>query len=222
VRRVKIGVLKEPVSSLTHLAGFFAAIVGLVLIVQAAANDAPKAMAMAIYGTSLALLFFSSAVYHFFDLGPRGNRLLRHLDHASIFLLIAGSYVPPMLVLLGGTWRISMLVAVGVLAIVGILVQLLWLDAPRGITTALYLAIGWIVVIPAPIILPHLDGIQLATLIGGGLAYSVGALVYALRWPDPIPLRFGFHEIWHLFVLAGAGAHFAFMVTLLAVPVPGF
>jgi hemolysin III len=219
---MKIGVLKEPVSSLTHLAGFFAAVVGLVLIVQAAANDAPKATAMAVYGTSLALLFFSSAVYHFFDLGPRGNRLLRHLDHASIFLLIAGSYVPPMLVLLSGAWRVSMLIAVGTLAILGIVFQLFWLNAPRGITTALYLAIGWIVIIPAPIILPQLGGLQLATLIGGGLAYSVGALVYALKWPDPYPLRFGFHEIWHVFVLAGAGAHFAFMVTLLAVPVPGF
>ena len=222
MRDVKIGVLKEPVSSLTHLAGFFAAIVGLVLIVQAAAHDAPKATAMAIYGTSLALLFFSSAVYHFFDLGPRGNKLLRHLDHASIFLLIAGSYVPPMLVLLGGTWRISMLIAVGGLAILGIVLQLFWMNAPRGITTTLYLAIGWIVIIPAPIILPQLDGLQLATLIGGGLAYSVGAVVYALKWPDPFPLRFGFHEIWHLFVLAGAGAHFAFMVTLLDVPVPVF
>jgi hemolysin III len=211
---MKIGLLKEPVSSLTHLAGFFAAVVGLVLIVQAAAHDAPKATAMAIYGTSLALLFFSSAVYHFFDLGPRGNRLLRHLDHASIFLLIAGSYVPPMLILLGGAWRTAMLAIVGGLALLGILVQLFWLDAPRGITTALYLALGWIVIIPAPIILPQLDGIQLATLVGGGLAYSLGALVYALRWPDPVPLR--------LFVLAGAGAHFAFMVTLLAVPVPVF
>jgi hemolysin III len=219
---MKIGLLKEPVSSLTHLAGFFAAVVGLVLIVHAAAHDAPKATAMAIYGTSLALLFFSSAIYHFFDLGPRGNRLLRHLDHASIFLLIAGSYVPPTLILLDGTWRTAMLAIVGGLAVVGILVQLFWLDAPRGITTALYLAIGWIVVIPAPIILPQLDDLQLATLIGGGLAYSVGALVYALRWPDPVPLRFGFHEIWHLFVLAGAAAHFAFMVTLLAVPVPVF
>jgi hemolysin III len=219
---MKVGLLKEPVSSLTHLAGFFAAVVGLVLIVQAAQNDAPKATAMAIYGTTLALLFFSSAVYHFFDLGPRGNRLLRHLDHASIFLLIAGSYVPPMLVLLGGTWRISMLIAVGTLAILGIVFQLFWINAPRGITTALYLAIGWIVVIPAPIILPQLGGLQLATLIGGGLAYSVGAVIYALKWPDPYPLRFGFHEIWHLFVMAGAGAHFAFMVTLLPVPVPVF
>jgi hemolysin III len=218
----KIGLLKEPVSSLTHFAGFFAAVVGLVLIVQAAAHDAAKATAMAIYGTSLALLFLSSAVYHFFDLGPRGNLLLRHLDHASIFLLIAGSYVPPMLVLLDGAWRISMLIAVGALAIAGILFQLFWLDAPRVITTALYLAIGWIVIIPAPIILPQLDGLQLTTLIGGGLAYSTGALVYALRWPDPYPLRFGYHEIWHLFVLAGAGAHFAFMVTLLGVPVPAF
>lgn len=219
---MKIGLLKEPVSSLTHLAGFFAAVVGLVLIVQAAAHDAPKATAMAIYGTSLALLFFASAVYHFFDLGPRGNRLLRHLDHASIFLLIAGSYVPPLLTLLGGTWRVAMLAIVGGFAVLGIVIQLFWLDAPRGITTALYLAIGWIVIIPAPIILPQLDGLQLATLIGGGLAYSLGALVYALRWPDPVPLRFGFHEIWHLFVLAGAGAHFAFMVTLLPVAIPAF
>jgi hemolysin III len=219
---MKIGLLKEPVSSLTHLAGFFAAVIGLVLIVQAAAHDAPKATAMAIYGTSLALLFFASSVYHFFDLGPRGNRLLRHLDHSSIFLLIAGSYVPPMLTLLGGAWRISMLAVIGGLAVAGILFKLVWVDAPRAISTALYLAMGWVVIVPAPIILPQLDGLQLATLIGGGLAYSVGALVYALQWPDPYPLRFGFHEIWHLFVLAGAGAHFAFMVTLLPMPVPGF
>ena len=85
-----------------------------------------------------------------------------------------------------------------------------------------WLAIGWIVVIPAPIILPQLGGLQLATLVGGGLAYSVGAVVYALKWPDPYPLRFGFHEIWHVFVLAGAGAHFAFMVTLLPIAVPAF
>ena len=219
---MKIGLLKEPVSSLTHLAGFFAAVMGGVLIVQAAAHDAPKATALAIYGTSLALLFFASAVYHFFDLGPRGNLLLRHLDHASIFLLIAGSYVPPMLTLLDGAWRIAMLSLVGGLAVTGIALQLFRPGTPRNITTALYLAMGWVVIIPAPIILPLLDGIQLTTLVGGGLAYSVGALVYALRWPDPYPLRFGFHEIWHLFVLAGAGAHFAFMVTLLPMPVPGF
>jgi hemolysin III len=219
---MKIGVLKEPVSALTHLAGFFAAVVGLVLIVRAAQHDLPKATAMAIYGTSLALLFFASAVYHFFDLGPRGNRWLRHLDHAAIFLLIAGSYVPPMLVLLGGTWRIVMLAIVGALAVLGIGFQLAWLDAPRALTTALYLAIGWIVVVPAPIILPQLDGIQLATLVGGGLAYSLGGVIYALKWPDPFPRHFGFHEIWHLFVMAGAGAHFAFMVTLLPVPIPTF
>jgi hemolysin III len=219
---MKIGLLKEPVSSLTHLAGFFAAVVGVVLIVEAAAHDAPKATAMAIYGTSLALLFFASAVYHAFDLGPRGNRLLRHLDHASIFFLIAGSYIPPMLTLLDGAWRVFMLVLVVGLAVAGIALQLFRPETPRNVTTALYLAMGWVVIIPAPIILPQLDPVQLATLIGGGLAYSVGALVYAFRWPDPYPLRFGFHEIWHLFVLAGAGAHFAFMVTLLPLPVPGF
>ncbi len=219
---MKIGLLKEPVSSLTHLAGFFAAVVGVVLIVRAAAHDAPKATAMAIYGTSLALLFFASAAYHFFNLGPRGNRWLRHFDHASIFLLIAGSYVPPLLVLLGGAWRISMLLVVGGLALCGIVFQLTWLDAPRALTTALYLALGWIVIIPAPLILPQLDGVQLATLLGGGIAYSVGGLVYALKRPDPWPTWFGFHEIWHLFVLAGAGAHFAFMVTLLPVAVPAF
>lgn len=215
-----IGYLKDPVSALTHFAGFLAAIVGLVMLVLASSHDSAKVTGMAIYGGTLVGLFLASSAYHFFDLGPRGNRWLRRIDHAAIFLLIGGSYVPPLLHLLEGGWRVGMLVAVATLALAGVIFKLLWIDAPEWLGTIVYLLLGWIVVVPAHLILPRLSGLELGLLLGGGLLYTGGAVVYFFERPDPWPAHFGHHEIWHLFVLAGATAHYFFMVALLNAPVP--
>lgn len=218
----RVGILKEPVSALTHFAGFVAAVVGLVFIVVVSAHDGPKVTGMAIYGGALAALFLASATYHFFDLGPRGNLWLQRLDHGAIFLLIAGTYVPTLLHLLGGTWRVAMLSAVGAIALTGAIVKLAWMGCPKGLAVTLYVALGWIIVIPAHRIFPQLDAFQLVTILGGGLAYTLGAVVYLLDRPNPWPRWFGAHEIWHLFVLAGAGAHFAFIWSFVDKPYPPF
>ncbi len=212
---------KEPVSAGTHFLGFLLALGGLAFLV-ARSSGGPQVTAMAVYGLSLALLFLASTALHFADLGARGNRWLRRLDHGAIYLLIAGSYVPPLLHMLDGTWRIAMLSAVGVLAVLGVVLKLAWIDCPGWLSTSTYLALGWIVVIPGPLILPQLPAWPLAWLITGGLAYTVGAFVYLFEWPDPWPAKVGHHEIWHLFVLAGAGAHFVFTAWLLDVAVPPF
>ena len=213
-----VGIFKDPVSAWTHFIGFWASVAVASVLVGLAAQDAVKATTMAIYGSTLAGLFLASSVYHFFDLGERGNRWLRRLDHAAIFLLIAGTYVPILVHLLDGTWRVVLLAAVGGIAVAGVILKLLWIDCPGWLGMSLYLGLGWMAVIPAHRILPQLSAGALAWLIGGGLAYTLGAFVFAKEWPDPWPDRFGHHEIWHLFVLAGAGAHCAFVYSLLERP----
>lgn len=217
---IRFRIFKDPASAWTHFLGFLAAGVAAAVLVWLASSDGPKAVAMAIYGGTLVTLFLASSLYHFFDLGEHGNRWLRRLDHAAIFLLIAGTYVPPLLHLLDGAWRVTFLALVGAIAAAGVVVKLLWIDGPGWLGMSLYLGLGWVVLIPAPLILPQLSGGALAWLVGGGLAYTVGAMVYAREWPDPWPGRFGHHEIWHVFVLAGATAHYAFTWTLLDLPYP--
>jgi hemolysin III len=221
-RQARVGFLKDPVSATTHFAGFLAAIVGLVLLVVFSAHDAAKVTSMSIYGAGLVALFGASSTYHFFDLGERGNRWLRRMDHAAIFLLIAGSYMPPFFHTLDGAWRISMVAVVGGIAVAGAIMKIAWIDSPKWLGLTLYLGLGWAVLVPAYIILPRLTGMELSLLVGGGLAYTFGAVVYALKRPDPWPGVFGHHEIWHLFVLAGALGHFLFTWEMLDRTIPAF
>ena len=214
----RIRIFKDPASAWTHFIGFWIALAAAVVLVWRVADEGPKAMGMAIYGGTLVLLFLASSLYHWFDIGERGNRWLRRLDHSAIFLLIAGTYVPPLLLLLDGVWRIALLSLVAGLAVAGALFKILWIDCPKWLGLTLYFGLSFVVVIPAYKILPQLSGGGLAWLVTGGLAYTLGAVVYARGWPDPWPNRFGHHEIWHLFVLAGAAAHFAFTYTLVDRP----
>jgi hemolysin III len=203
-------IFKDPVSSWTHFIGFWLALAATAALVWRVADDGTKATGMAIYGGTLVTLFLASSLYHWLDIGERGNRWLRRLDHSAIFLLIAGTYVPPLLHLLDGTWRIAILSLVLGLAAAGALLKMIWIDCPRWLGLALYFGLSAVVVVPAHQILPQLSG--------GALAYTLGAVVYARERPDPWPGRFGHHEIWHLFVLAGAGAHYAFTTTLVDLP----
>jgi hemolysin III len=210
------------VSSWTHFIGFWLALAAATALVWRVADDGPKATGMAIYGGTLVALFLASSLYHWLDVGERGNRWLRRLDHAAIFLLIAGTYVPPLLHLLDGTWRIAILSLVLGLAAAGALLKMIWIDCPTWLGVTLYFALSAVVVVPAHKILPQLPVAAFAWLVGGGLAYTLGAVVYARAWPDPWPGRFGHHEIWHLFVLAGAGAHYAFTYSLVDLPYAPF
>jgi hemolysin III len=218
--RFRLG--KDPMSWLTHFVGFLASVVGLVFLVVYSAHDSAKVTAMAIYGASLVTLFGASSVYHFMDLGTKGNRWLRRLDHSAIFFLIAGSYVPVTIHLLDGAWRITFLAVVSGLAVAGILLKLVWIDLPDKVGVLLYLLLGWAAVIPAYRILPQMEVSGMIWLVLGGLAYSIGAIVYVKQWPDPWPEWFGHHEIWHLFVLLGATSHYFMNWGLMDLAVPPF
>jgi hemolysin III len=215
---VRFRIFKDPVSAWTHFAGFWLALAAAAALVWRVADDGTKAAGMAIYGGTLVTVFLASSLYHWLDIGERGNRWLRRLDHSAIFLLIAGTYVPPLLHLLDGTWRIVLLSLVLGLGLAGALLKMIWIECPGWLAMTLYFGLSAVVVVPAHKILPQLSGGALAWLVGGGLAYALGAVVYARNWPDPWPDRFGHHEIWHLFVLAGAAAHFAFTYTLVDLP----
>jgi hemolysin III len=220
---IRLRIFKDPVSASTHFAGFLAALVGgAILTLGAWPEGGVKTVGMAIYAMGLTGVFFASSMYHFFDFGERWNDRFCRLDHAAIFLMIAGSYVPPVLHLLDGWWRIGMLVAVGLIAAFGVVIKTWGQVLPTWVSTGIYLGMGWLFIVPAHLMLPQLDWVATTWLVVGGAAYTVGAIVYASERPDPFPNVFGHHELWHLFVLAGAGAHYAFMWTLLDRPVPAF
>jgi hemolysin III len=205
----RIKILKDPWAFATHFAGLAFAIAGLVLLVVWS-DGAAKVTAMSIYGASLVVLFGASAAYHFFDIGERGNAVLQRIDHAAIFFLIAGSYLPPLILLLDGACRITMISVVSGLAVLGILFKVIWFRCPVWLSTGLYVSLGWIVIIPAYRMFPQLGAAQLGWLIAGGLAYTLGALVFVFERPNPFPATFGHHEVWHVMVLLGAMSHWIF------------
>jgi hemolysin III len=202
--------IREPVNALTHLLGAVLAAIGLVVLLAngAANNSARQIVAFAIFGASLVLLYATSGIYHSLNVSERGLVLLRRLDHMMIYVLIAGTYTPICLVLLRGRLGIGLLVAVWAMALMGIVQKLVWMRAPRWFSTVLYLGMGWAAMIVArPLLAAAPLGFMLWVLAGGAF-YTVGAVVYATKRPDPVPGVFGFHEIWHLFVMAGSFSHY--------------
>lgn len=206
--------LRDPFSGLTHLAGALLSIVGLVLLVLKAVNygDIRHVVSFSIFGASLILLYTASALYHLLPLSPKGILFLRRIDHMMIFVLIAGTYTPVCLIPLQGGWGYSLLVGVWLLAVVGMVLKIFWMGAPRWISTLLYVVMGWLVVVA---FWPLLQTLPLGGLIWmalGGLFYTVGAVFYGTKWPpNLIPGWFGFHEVFHLFVMAGSFSHFWLM-----------
>ena len=183
------------------------ALAGLVALVLLAPGPRAR-MAALVYGFSLVALFSVSALYHRPAWSPRARLWMRRLDHSAIFLLIAGTFTP-LCLLIGDARAYGMLAVVWAGAGLGILRALLWPRAPRGVATALYLLLGWAAVPLAPAMYRALGPGSMALLAAGGLLYSVGAVIYATRRPDPFPRVFGYHEVFHALVIAAAGLHYA-------------
>ncbi len=202
--------LREPINGLTHLAGGLLASIGLIVLLATAAGEgrADQVVAFGIFGFSLIALYTASALYHLLPLSPAGVARLRRVDHMSIFVLIAGTYTPFCLLALDGAWRAGLLGLIWGLALCGILLKLLWMDAPRWLSVALYLGMGWTALAAAPALLRVVPTGGITWVLVGGVVYSAGALVYGLKRPNPVPGVFGFHEMWHLFVLVGSACHF--------------
>jgi hemolysin III len=207
---------KPRLRGVLHQYAFFVSLVsGTLLVLLTAATRA--AVAAAIYAASVSSLFGVSALYHRVTWTPLARRRLRRLDHAMIFLLIAGTYTPVGLLVLHGTLATVVLAVVWGGAVAGIVLELAWTRAPRWLGGTVYLALGWVAVVAVPQLFAHLGVAGGLLLIAGGLAYSAGAAVYALRRPDPAPAVFGYHEVFHLLVITGVAAHFL-AISLFALP----
>jgi len=216
----RVRFFKDPASAWTHFAGFWAAMFGLLFLILQAPGPTAKTASFVFYGLSLATLFLASSCYHFFDIGERGNHMLQRIDHAAIYWLIIGTYVPPVVHLLDGPWRTWMLIVLFVVGTLGALYKLIWFKAPVWLDVAIYVALGWMIFIPGERMFGPMPTEAFAWMLVGGLFYTVGAVVFATEWPDPWPKKFGHHDIWHLFVLAGAASHFVFVYSFLTIPLP--
>ena len=181
---------------------------GALLVVFASGGR--ERLALAVYAISLSALLGTSALYHRVDWRrPAARMWMRRLDHSMIFLLIAGTVTPFALLTMSGTWSTAILIAVWTGAAIGVAIELLWTGSPKWVSVVIYLIVGWI----GAVAFPHIvgtAGIFAGLLIAtGGILYTVGAVVYATQRPDPNPTYFGYHEVFHLFVIGAAASHFA-------------
>lgn len=199
--------IREPINGLTHGIGTLLALAGLIVLIYDSFYDNDRLIAFTIFGVSMVLLYASSSLYHSLNVKEHTLELLRKLDHSMIYVLIAGSYTPLCLLALEDPWKWDLLITVWLLAVAGIIKKFIW-DVPRWLSTFFYLAMGWMAVIIFPTLYETLPLAFLGWIIVGGMAYSVGAVIYGLKKPDPFPHLFGHHEIWHLFVMAGTFSHF--------------
>ena len=206
--------LREPWNSLTHWAGALLALLALGGLLWYAGERHLSWWPFLVFGLSMLFLYTASALYHSLRVGERALLRLRKLDHSAIFLLIAGSYTPVAYFGLSGVWQSVVLLFIWGVALSGVALKLLTMRLPRWVSTLLYVLMGWTALAFLPQLSVRLSGPALFWLAAGGVMYSVGAVVYGTKRWNPRPGVFGFHEIWHLFVLGGSGAHIAMMFAL--------
>ncbi|HUA70434.1 MAG TPA: hemolysin III family protein [Solirubrobacteraceae bacterium] len=181
---------------------------GVALVLEA--GSARARVAVAVYALSVAALFGTSALYHRVNWRTlNARRWVRRLDHTMIFVLIAGTYTPFGLLVLQGTLGTAILIAVWCAALAGAVFKLVWIDAPGWLGAATYVSIGWIALVAAPELLERLGIAAVGALALGGVLYSVGAVIYAHKRPDPVPTVFGYHELFHLLVIVAAALQYA-------------
>jgi hemolysin III len=206
---LKPGGIKPRLRGVSHQWAFFVSVVTGVALVLAAPNGRATA-AVAIYAFSVAGLFGASALYHRINWSTTGaRRWMRRLDHSMIFLLIAGTYTPFAVLALNGPLATAILIVVWVAALGGIVLKLAWIDAPKWLVALIYVAIGWVALAAFPQLLDKLGVTATAMVAAGGLLYTVGAVVYARKRPDPSPTVFGYHEIFHALVILAAALQYA-------------
>ena len=201
--------VKPRLRGVSHQWAFFVSCaIGAALVIAAPAGT-PR-LAAAIYAVSVSALFGVSALYHRITwASAAARRWMRRLDHSAIFLLIAGTYTPFALLVLDGAIATVILVVVWAGALGGILLKLVWIDAPKLLAAIVYVALGWVAVAAFPDLLDELGVTGTALVVAGGLLYTAGAVVYALRRPDPVPSVFGYHEVFHALVIVAAALQYA-------------
>lgn len=201
----------ERFSFLSHALGALAAMPALIVLLTAAQSTLAAAT-VAIYGASLIALLVNSSLHHaIHPASEAGRRVFRRMDHISIYVVIAGTYTPVALVGLGGFWGWAMFATIWGLCAAGILTKVFWLHAPRWLSTAFYIVMGWTVLWFLGPLVERFPWDELRWVFAGGVVYSVGAAIYAVKKPDLFPRWMGFHGLWHVFVLVAAGLHWWFV-----------
>ena len=204
---------REPISSLTHLLGAFLSLIGLILLIKYSldVSNAYNTIILAVFGVSSILLYCASSTYHQCLSSEKVIKILRRVDHSMIYVLIAGTYTPICLIALKGRIGTFLFLGVWLLAFIGILLKIVWFDAPRWLYTGFYILMGWISVFA---IVPIIRAVSIGGfiwLLAGGLFYTIGAVIYATKRPKINLKFFGFHEIFHIFIMLGSLCHYILM-----------
>ena len=199
--------LRPRLRGVSHEYAFFVSVFLGVTLVAAASGTVERAAA-AVFAATTATMFAVSALYHRITWQPRARRWMRRLDHAAIYLLIAGTYTPFGLLALSGAWRWTLLPIVWGGAFIAILIKLAWVDSPKWLAAAIGIALGWVGVVALPQIWDHAGAAGVTLLAIGGVLYTAGAVVYAVQRPDPVPAVFGYHELFHAFVIGAAACQY--------------
>lgn len=212
--------IKDPGSAITHFIAMILALIATApLLMKAAAEpDRLHIMALSVFIVSMILLYAASATYHALDISPQVNSILRKIDHMMIFILIAGTYTPVCMIVLGDRTGWNLLALVWGIAIAGILIKACWITCPKWFSSVLYIAMGWICVLAFTKIVHALPAAAFGWLLAGGIIYTVGGIIYALKLPifNAKHRYFGSHEIFHLFVMGGSLCHYIMMYQFVA------
>lgn len=212
--------IKDPGSAITHFIGMLMAIFAALPLLIKSVNspDSTHIISLSIFILSMILLYAASTVYHTFDVSDRVNRILRKVDHAMIFILIAGSYTPICTIALKGRVGYSLLALVWGIALVGIILKVVWIHVPKWVSSVIYILMGWACVLAFSPLINSLSRPAFLWLLAGGVIYTIGGVIYALKLPifNTRHKNFGSHEIFHLFVMGGSICHFILMYQYLA------
>ena len=207
--------IKDPGSAITHFIAMLMAMIAAVPLLMKVVDKTDKEyfISLAIFIVSMILLYAASTTYHTFDVSEKVNKILRKIDHSMISVMIAGSYTPVCVIVIGGKLGMIMLVAIWSIAIFGILIKLFWISCPKWFSSLLYIAMGWLCVVGLTKMINAFSTAAFLWLLAGGIIYTIGGIIYALKLPifNSKHKNFGSHEIFHLFVMGGSICHFIVM-----------
>lgn len=208
---MSVKIFKEPGSAITHFIGMMMALIaGVPFIIKASQGSITTLISSIIYITSMVLLYAASATYHFYDISEKVNKYLKKMDHMMICVLIAGTYTPYCLLVIRKTFGIVVLAIIWSFALIGIVIKGFWVNCPKWFSSILYIGMGWTCLIALPRLWNGLTPAAFGWLLAGGIIYTIGGVIYALKipWFDNKFKNFGLHEIFHLFVMGGSICHY--------------
>lgn len=215
-----IGLIKDPGSAITHFIGFLMAVIASMPLLLKSSNQDGNATlyCMLLFMASMILLYAASTTYHTFDISQKVNRILQKIDHSAISVLIAGTYTPVCVLVLKQPTGRNLCILVWSIAIAGIIIKLFWITCPKWFSSILYIGMGWACITAFPSLLTDLDRAAFYWFLAGGIFYTIGGVIYALKVPvfNNRHKNFGTHEIFHLFVMGGSICHFIAMYFYIA------